>query len=163
MFYISSESEQIFKIPSLFTCWSHFWLYLGMWRTTWIGMWPIRRMFLAAHCTNDPCKLHCLSLPWSPWKQTRFWTVGIHLLWWGRGAPVWCSFSRQFLHVPAPADVGAGAWTVDLLLMQQLSWTVYMHLRGCSTKLWVEVPLPLLSSYVSLAAEDTVQTPIYIF
>lgn len=27
-----------------------------------------------------------------------------------------CSFSRHFLHVPAPADVGAEAWTADLPL-----------------------------------------------
>ena len=68
--------------------------------------------------------------------------VGICWLCWGRAAPVRCSFSGLCLRVPAPADVGTEAQTVDLplnLLIWQLSWTAYKHLRGCSTKFWVEI------------------------
>lgn len=77
MFYISSESEQVFKIPSLFTCWLYLWLYLNvylnMWRTAWIGSWPVHNFY---HCLNDSHELHYKFLPWSPWKPTRIWMVG---------------------------------------------------------------------------------------
>lgn len=74
----------------------------------------------------------------------------------GKGVPMWDSFSRHCLHVPAPAYVREEAWTVDLPLnysaiTNSAAELSSVHPWGCSTKLWVAVPLPLLSSCLSPA------------
>lgn len=83
-----------------------------MWRTTWIGMWPTCITFLIAHCVNDPCKLPCLLLPWSPWKQTCFERWGFADCA-GEGESQCGAPSPGIFCMCLLQDVGAEAWTAD--------------------------------------------------